>query len=339
MTKICRKDDGRSQGIDVMARRLLLLVSLLQLSAADVAQARIVERIAAVVNEEIILLSELRARMAPFMAQLQGISDPEARARRTAELQKQALDQMIADKLIKQQARKLKLKVSDKELEKAISEVMRRNNLTREQLKEALQREGKTLSAYKEQLLRPQLLRLKVLNIQVRSRIAISEDEIKAKYNENLRSLGVETKVRARHIFIALLDKDRAQVATKRALAKRLVSELKQGADFAELARKYSDDSVTRGDGGDLGFFSRGTLPPTVEDVVFKMKKGEIRGPLRSSRGLHIIQVTDRKETSALPYKEVREQLRNTLYGEKMEKATQAWLREERKKAHVDVKI
>jgi parvulin-like peptidyl-prolyl isomerase len=248
---------------------------------------------------------------------------------------------MIDEALIKQQARKLKLKVSDKDLELAIKDVMRKNNLTREQLEQALRQEGKSIAAYKEKILRPQLLRMRVVNVQVRSRVAVSEDEIKALYQKNLRALGVETKVRARHIFVAIpLDATGKQVIERRRYAAALLAKAKKkGADFAALARKYSQDSVTRADGGDLGYFGRGTLPARIEAVVFSMKKGEVRGPLRAERGYHVIKVVDRKESSARPLSEVKEDLRNQLYMQKVEKATKAWLQELRKKSYVDIKV
>jgi peptidyl-prolyl cis-trans isomerase SurA len=320
----------------------LAVVSTVALSllAAAPAEARVIERIIAVVNKEIILLSDLQERLAPVVPQLRRLP-PGQRKARLVQLKQQFLDNMVAEKLIQAQARKLKIKVKDSELERAIQNVMRKNSLTRKQLAAALRREGKSIAAYKQQLLRPQLLRMKVLNLQVRPRVSVSEDEIKALYDKNLRTLGVETKVRARHIFIVLPARASAkQIAAKRAEAAALLAlAKKKGADFGALAKKHSNDSVTRADGGDLGYFGKGTLPPGVEDVVFKMKKGEIRGPLRTERGFHVIQIVDRKESSARPFKEVRRQLKGQVFGKKMEAATKSWLAELRKRAYVDVRL
>ncbi|MCA9663997.1 MAG: peptidylprolyl isomerase [Myxococcales bacterium] len=310
-------------------------------AADDKVQLRTVERIVGIVNDQILLLSQLNERLQPMIPRLQQIQDLTARQQKLAELRRQALEQMVDEKLIAQQALKLKLKVTDNELERAIKDVMKRNSLTKAQLEQALQREGKSLYAYKHQLLAPQLLRLKVLNVTVRSRVSVSEDEIKAQYQKNLRALGVDAKVNARHIFVEVpSNAGEAVVAKRRALAKKLYQmATKKGADFAALAKQHSQDPVTRAQGGDLGWFGRGTLPTDIEDVVFKMKKGEIRGPLRGGRGFHVIQVVDTRASSARPYKEVRRQLRGQIYGRKLEKATKAWLREVRKKAHIVIKI
>jgi parvulin-like peptidyl-prolyl isomerase len=307
---------------------------------SGVASARVVERIVAVVNEQILLQSEVNERLRPLMPQLQQIPDPTMRQQKLEELRRQMLNMMIDEELIKQEAGKLKITVSEKDLQMAIADVMRKNNLTKEQLEEALRQEGKDLVSYKDQILKPQLLRLRVLNVQVRSRVSVADEEVRAFYQKNLRALGVETKVRARHIFVAVPEgATPKQLAERKSVAQGLLSKIKGGADFAEVAKKHSQDPVTREDGGDLGYFARGTLPAAIEEVIFGLKKGEVRGPLLAERGFHIIQVVDRKESSARSFDEVKEELREQVYVQKMEKATTSWLVEVRKKSHIDIKL
>ena len=325
--------------------RCALLAAIFVLASAPRApRARVVERIVAVVNDSILLQSELEERMRPLMPQLEQMPNQQIRKQRLEQLRRQMLEHMINEELIRHQANKLKIKVEEKDLERAVADVMKKNNLTREQLEAALRREGKSIEAYKESILRPQLLRLRVLNVQVRSRVSVSEDEVRALYQKNLRALGVEAKVRARHIFIAIPGgASSADVVQRRYHARRLASQVrakvKAGVDFGELARKHSEDSVTRADGGDLGYFGRGTLPANVESVVFSMKKGEIKGPIRTERGFHIIELTDKRASSARSLDQVRDELHNQLYSEKMEKATKAWLADLRKRSYVDIKI
>lgn len=318
----------------------LVPLLLLMLALSPSANGRVVERIVAVVNNDILLQSELDERLRPLLPQLRQIPDQQTRAQRLQQLRRQMLEHMIDEEIIKQEARKLKITVSEQDLERAVKDVMRKNNLTREQLEQALQQEGKGIHQYKNDILRPQLLRLRVLNVQVRSRVSVSDDEVKAYYQNNLRKLGVETKVKARHIFIAIpAEATAAVVRQRKQVALALLAKVKGGADFAEMARKHSEDPVTRADGGDLGWFGRGTLPSNVENVVFAMKKGGIKGPLRTERGFHLIQMVDRKESSARSLAEVQEELREQIYGEKLEKATKAWLTEKRKSSHVEIRI
>lgn len=316
-----------------------MLIGTVTVSATN-AEEQVIDRVVAQVNKQIILLSELKTRISPFEAQLQRIPDKDTRARRRKELYKQSLDQMVDEQLIVQEAETLKITVNDADLERAVSEVMRRNNLTREQLEAALAQEGKTLNEYKYTMLRPQLLRLKVMNVHVRSRIAVSDDELKARYQKNVRSLGAETRVKIRHIFIHLPPQlSEQQVADRKALAAQLRKQIDEGADFAELARKHSDDSIARSEGGDMGYITRGTLPSRIDDAVFSAKAGAVLGPLPSTRGLHIIKVIDIQESSARPFESVKNELQMQLLNEKTEKATKQWLSEMRKRSYIDVKI
>jgi peptidyl-prolyl cis-trans isomerase SurA len=322
-----------------MVRRLVPILVGAAL-CATVARARVVERIVAIVNDDIVLLSELEDRLRPLYPQLQQIPDQTAREQKLQELKRQMLAMMIDEELIRQEANKLKLNVTERDLELAIKDVMRKNNLTREQLEDALRQEGKSIASYKSQILKPQILRLRVLNVQVRSRINVGDEEVRAYYQKNLRALGVGTKVRARHIFIAVpKDASRREQEAKRKQAAALLARIKGGESFEEVAKKHSEDPVTKVDGGDLGYFERGTLPANIEEVVFAMKKGEVRGPLLAERGYHVIKVVDIKESSARSFDEVKDELREQLYVQKMEKATQAWLVEVRKRSHIDSKL
>ena len=312
----------------------------LMILTGDVASARTIERIVAVVNRRIILLSELNERLKPMMPQVKRIPDKTARAQQLDQLKRQMLKNMVDEKLIFQEARKLKLSISDADLERAVKDVMRRNNLTRKDLEKALAQEGKTITAYKQTILKPQLLRMRVINVQVRSRVSVTNDEIRALYQKNMRKLGVETKVRARHIFILVPEgASLVKIKERKQHIAALAQRAKKGEDFAKLATKYSQDPVTRLDGGDLKYFGRGTLPSNVENAVFAMKKGDISGPLRTDRGFHVILLVDRKESQAVPLGQIKRKLRQELYGRKMEKATLAWLAEVRRKAHIDNRL
>ncbi len=320
--------------------RSLPLALALVLLAGDVASARTIERIVAVVNRQIVLLSELNERLKPMMPQVRRIPDKTARAQQLDKLRRQMLKNMVDEKLIYQEARKLKLTISDADLERAVKDVMRRNNLTRKDLEKALAQEGKTITAYKQTILKPQLLRMRVINVQVRSRVSVTADEIRALYQKNMRKLGVETKVRARHIFILVPEgASLAKIKERRAFIAALAQRAQKGEDFAKLATKHSQDPVTKTDGGDLKYFGRGTLPSNVENKVFTMKKGEISKPLRTDRGFHVILLVDRKESQAVPLGQIKRKLRQEIYGRKMEKATLAWLAEVRRKAHIDNRL
>jgi len=299
--------------------------------------ARVVERIAAVVGDQLVLASEVEERVAPLMADVNRIPDPDKRAARAAALRREVLERLIDDELILQQATELKLSITSEQVDASIEEIKKQNNLDDDQLREALRGQGMTMAAYRADL-RRQLLRFRVLNIAVGSRVNISDDEVKAYYERHMKS-GTNVEVRASHVFVAIPDgADATVVKDKQAQAQKILDRAQAGEDFAKLARETSDDAATRADGGDLGYFGKDMLPKAIEELVFSMKVGEVRGPIRVDRGFHILKLVDRKAKDPKPFDEVKEDIRMQLRQKDMERQTKIYLAELRKKTLVDIR-
>jgi peptidyl-prolyl cis-trans isomerase SurA len=310
-------------------------------AAAGGVKGRVVERVIAVVNDDIILLSELRERVAPIVAEMERQGELSGRNRDAQLLliRRRMLDLLVDERLMMIQAQQLKLGVTSEEIDRALAEIRKQNNVDMDDLIKALRQQGMTLAQYRQDL-RKQILRLKVVNASVRAKISVSDDEVRTYYDQNVRKAGTQRTVRASHIYIAIPDGASPQeVARRRRLAGDLVERARGGADFAKLAREYSEDAATKNEGGDLGYFTRGSLPPAVEEIVFNMDVGDVRGPIRAARGFHVIKLLARKDEGVKPYDQVKEQLRQRLYSQEMEKATRAWLQELRKKAHVELRM
>ena len=301
------------------------------------AHARVVEKIAAVVGDSVILASEVEERAAPLLAEATRIPDPGKRAARAAALRREVLEHLIDDELVLQQAAELKLTVTSEQVDASIEEIKRQNNLDDEQLRAALRGQGMTMAAYRADLKR-QLLRFRVINIAVGSRVTISDEEVKSYYDRHMKS-GENLQVRASHIFVSIPENaDTTAVKEKQALAQKLLERAQGGEDFAKLAREYSDDPATRSEGGDLGYFGRDMLPKAIEEMVFAMKPGEIRGPVRADRGFHVIKLVDRKTKAPKSLDEVKDDIRIQLRQKEMERQTKTYLAELRKKALVDIR-
>jgi parvulin-like peptidyl-prolyl isomerase len=186
--------------------------------------------------------------------------------------------------------------------------------------------------------LKRQLLRFRVLNVAVGSRVNISDDEVKAYYERHMKDMA-NVQVRASHVFIAIPDgADATAVKEKHAQAEKILERAKAGEDFAKLARELSDDAATRAEGGDLGYFGKDMLPKAIEEMVFAMKPGEIRGPVRADRGFHVIKLVDRKTKDSKPLDEVKDDIRMQLRQKDMERQTKIYLAELRKKSLVDIR-
>jgi peptidyl-prolyl cis-trans isomerase SurA len=312
-------------------------LALAALLAGGRAEARLVDKVAAVVGDNIILASEVEEKAAPLLSDAGKITDPGKRGARATQLRREVLDRLIDDELILQQASDLKLSVTNEQVDQSIDEIKKQNSLDDDQLREALRGQGMSMATYRADL-KKQLLRYRVLNIAVGSRVSISDDEVKAYYDRHMKT-GGNVQVRASHIFIAIPDgADAAAVAEKQAQAKKLLERARGGEDFAKLAKQYSDDAATRGDGGDLGTFGKDMLPKAIEEIVFSMQPGELAGPVRADRGFHVIKLLERKEKDAKPLAEVQDDIRIQLRQKEMEKQTKTYLAELRKKTLVDIR-
>jgi len=310
---------------------------LLLLLAPAAASARTVEKVAAVVGENVVLASEVEEKAAPLMADVGRMPDPDKRAARAASLRREVLDRLIDEELILQQAADLKLSISSEQVDSSIEEIKKQNNIDDDQLREALKGQGMSMAHYRADIKR-QLLRFRVLNIAVGSRVNISDDEIKAYYERHMKGSS-NTQVRASHVFIAIPDgADTAAAAEKQAQAQKVLERAKAGEDFAKLARELSDDAATRAEGGDLGFFGKDMLPKPIEELVFSMQPGEIRGPVRADRGFHVIKMVDRKIKEPKPLDDVKDDIRMQLRQKDMERQTKNYLQELRKKTLVDIR-
>lgn len=302
-------------------------------------KALVLDRVAAVVNGAVILESELEARLQPLLAGLDSISDPRERERREAKLRTQMLDDMISEELVVQAAREAKLAVEAKEVTAALEEIKQQNGLDNAQLEAALAQQGFTVQTYRKEVER-QLLHLRAVNMLVRPRVNVTEEDVRARYDAMSRRSASVNKVHLKHVLVAVpSNPTAAQVDAAKARAAEIIEKVKAGASFDDVARQYSDDTATRDSGGDLGWIERGSIATEWEVIVFSMEQGEVRGPISGPRGLHVFYVEELAKTDLAPFDEIKEQLRNELYRQEMDKQTTAWITELRSKAIVDRKI
>ncbi len=302
-------------------------------------QARVVERIVALVGDEVVLDSEVNERSRPFLEEIAAMPDPAQRAQRAAALKREVLDRIIDENLLLQQANELKLSVSSEEVDRSIEQIKKDYGLDDQRLNEELRRQGMNLASYRQNT-RKEILRYRVINIAVGSKIQVSDSDVESYYERNLKS-GKNDQVRVSHIFIAIPENaDAAKVLEREEYARKIAARAKAGEDFAALAKQMSEDRNTRAEGGDLGYFGKEMgLPKPVEELVFSMKIGEVGGPVRGNQGFHVIKLVDRKAADVKPLNDVKEDLRMKLRQKEMERQTKIYLSELRKKTLVEVRM
>jgi peptidyl-prolyl cis-trans isomerase SurA len=329
---------------------LLLLVPALAWAAPDDKAVRppspnagkkiVFERVVAVINDSIILRSELEARMVPVVGEAQQIADPRERERRIDKLRSQVLDEMVNEELIVQAADGAKIEVESSEVQAALDEIKQSNNLDDAALAQVLAAQGYTLANYKTDL-RRQLLRLRAVNQLVAPKVQVTDEDIKARYDEMSRRSVAVSAVKLSHILFKLPEHaTEQQLAEAKEKAAQAIARVKAGEEFGKVAGDVSDDVGTKATGGELGWFQRNSLAnPDWEPIVFAMEKGDVRGPVTGPQGIHVFYVSEVKKSDLKPFPEMKEQLSRELRRREMDKQTQTWIDELRKKAYIDIKL
>ncbi|MBX3159328.1 MAG: peptidylprolyl isomerase [Deltaproteobacteria bacterium] len=299
----------------------------------------VVERVVAIVNDSIILASELEARMVPMRAEAMQIADAKERERRLAKLQTQVLDEMVNEELIVQAGEAAKIEVEASEVQAALDEIKSQNSLDDAGLAQVLAAQGFTLANYRTEL-RRQLMRLRAQNQLVAPKVQVTEEDVRARYDQMQRRSEAVSAVNLSHMLFKLPEHATEQQLTEaKAKAAKAIQRVKAGEEFATVAAEVSEDTGTSTTGGQLGWFQRGSINPEWEQIVFAMEKGDLRGPVTGPQGLHVFFVNEVKKSELKSYDQMKEPLSRELRRRETEKKTQEWLEELRKKAYIDIKV
>ncbi len=317
-----------------MKKIILLLVALIVVLPV-VVSAEIVSGIAVLVNDEPITTYDLAKEQDALksgMGDASTLATPAARE----QLRQTALESLINKKLIEQKVKELDIKVSDEEVRQAIEDVKKTNNITEENLRAALAARGISFDDYKAQL-KAQLERLRLISLEVRSKVQVSEKEFQEYYAAHTGDFQVDEAFHAQQIFFAFpanaSEEQQQMIVTK---AEKVLQEAKSGADFAELAKKYSNDPSGK-EGGDLGFLKKGELLPAFENALTSMKPGEVSGLVRTAAGIHIIKLVEYREGKKQNFDSVKHEVEDLLYKQKAEERFNQWLDGLRKNASIEM--
>ena len=296
-----------------------------------------VNGIAAIVNDDIITFREVIREARPLINEAQKKEQLDDKARRA--LYATVLERLIEKQLTDQKIKELGIKIDDDEIRQSVEEVKRQNNnMTQQQLETALQAQGFSFAQYEVQL-REQLERLRLVSIEVRSKVHVSDREAEAYYEANKQKYAEEERFRARHIFIKVDEKaPPAEVRQAMSKALNLLYEAKSGKDFAELARQHSDDAAAKKDGGDLGSFKRGEMLSSLEQAILPLKPGEVGELVSTPSGLHIVKLEERSSVVFKPFETVKTDIMELLYRKKQDERFAQWLKELRSRASIQIK-
>jgi len=284
---------NKMQGLRLMLS--VILAGLLATTPATAAEPTVlIDRIIAVIGEDVIMLSELRVEASKIHMRLKqkGVSPMP----NNAAIQKQAFESLVVTKLQLAEATRLGIEADEETVSRAINAIAKNNQMTVPELREALQAEGMDFDEFRRTMSEEIVVR-HLRNREVTNRIQVTKSEIDS-YLE--RSGGSDGRTAVHLLYIMIAPPDGASPAQReegRIQASKVVDRLHAGEDFRTVAQQVSQGQNAL-QGGDLGWISINSVPPLLQPYVAKMSAGEIQGPISAGRGFHIIKLEEVRSTS-----------------------------------------
>jgi peptidyl-prolyl cis-trans isomerase SurA len=329
-----------------MKRIVLPFAVVCLLCAMALAGDTVIEQIIARVNNAIISRTDLQRAKEDVVKECKdkGGSDSDCQAE-AAKRDKDVLRDLIDQQLLLQKGADDGI-TGDTELIKQLDEMRKEMKLgSLEELQKAAEQQGVSWEDYKQNL-KNQIITQQVIQREVGPKINITPEDEKAFYDSHQKDLERSEAVRLSEILIPTAAapakegeepvEDAASIAAAQKTAEEALADIKKGDKFEDVAKKFSK-GPTAGEGGDLGYFKRGTLAKQLEDTVFSMKADQVSDPIRTKQGFVILKVTEHQSGGIPPMKEVEGQIQNALYYEKLQPALRAYLTKLREEAYIDV--
>ncbi len=312
-----------------MARRhrplsVAIILLTVPLSLSSPQAAHVEDRIVAVINSDLIMLSEMRRELAPERERIKKQYRGEELARRLKIAESMALTTMIERRIQLQEAKARGIDVSGQEVKQAIQQ---------------MKQQGEKLDdtdSWTLKIVRDQLTLLRLVDREVRSGVMVGDTDMKRYYQEHQDRFALPEEYTLSQIFIQPRSSDDA--AGAKAKAREVITLLKQGEPFEDLALRYSE-GLNASRGGHLGLVRQGELLPAIERAIANLVPGGISDPIDTPEGIHIVRVEDKKPKQFRPYDAVKIEIQGLVFQQKSEDVFQAWLADLKNKAYIEVKF
>ena len=309
----------------MIMRTVLLAVLALAMTTSPAVGAETLNRIVATIDGDPITLIELD-RYAEIAKKRPG-------GDQVAVDQKAILDELILDKIIQKQVEILGLKASDQQIDSYIESIRSRNNLSEEQLMEALKQQNMSWDQYRAQV-RADIERANLINREIRAKVNVSPEEIERYYKAHLDEYGASTKVTARLISLLVpagtSEADKAEIRAKAEEVHKLAAD---GGNFAKLAKEYSQGPAAE-EGGDIGEIQPDEMRPEFAKAAKSLQPGQVSPLIATADGFHILKIEKTSGETHRPLAEVSDEIKEKLYKEAMETRYDRWLNQDLRARH-----
>jgi peptidyl-prolyl cis-trans isomerase SurA len=313
-----------------------LLCGILTAAASE---GVILDRIVAVVNDDVITLTEVQEEGLQTIRRIVQESLGDERERRLRTTERQILDELILRKLQLQEAKKEKIEATAAEVRSAIEDLKRRNGLNSdEELQAAMSRELLSEEQFRRGIAE-QVALTKLVARQVRSKVVVLDEEARRYYDEHQEQFKDIPQVKIRHLLVAVPQQPtREDVLRAKSRIEEAQVLMKLGATFSTVAKQYADGPLASSS-GEIWTMKRGELAPELEQTALALPIGQVSGIITNPAGFHLIQVEERVTGQVLPFDQVKEAARNTLFDQKAEAKLKEWVQTLKAKASVEMKM
>jgi peptidyl-prolyl cis-trans isomerase SurA len=309
-----------------MNRFVITTLILLTIVFPRISDCEIVDRVIAIVNDDIITLMELE-RYVHVEKHGKYVSVNEY-FRNIKLLEK--IDALIENLLIKQQAKKMKIGVSDKEIDSIINNIKKQYLITEEELKEQLKKDNINFKDFIEGL-KTNVFRTKVLSQLISPEILVTDNNLIEFYNKHINDYK-EEEYRLKQIFISNNQSDPQNKAVT------AYNQVKEGKPFESTAKEFSDDP-SGPDGGDIGFVKSEDLIPELKGAVRSLKPGSYTGIIKTPYGYLILKLIEIKQGDTIAFESVKDKIHERIIQEESEKKYKEYISKLRKSSYIEVKI
>ena len=310
-------------GKSIQSRILLAAACLVLTLAAGGGAAEVVDRIVAVVNDDIITLQQLNNAVAPYMEKVQNADYPQEKRKKIIyNLKKDMLNRMIERTLADQEAEKYKITVSEAEVDKAIERFQENRSMTRDELEKALEQDGMTFEGYREKI-RKELLRPKLISRAVNAKVVVTNAEVEAYFEEHKEKYSGIKKYKLRNILTETKEK-----------IERAGTFLENGGDFRQAAEKFSE-APNASDKGYLGVFKTESFSEKLKDHITSCSPGDYTDIIETDRGFQMFYVEDIEKSGGKSLDEAREEIVETLYDKKASEKFDKWMQSLKENSHI----
>jgi len=316
----------------------LLLSMMLTMPLAHAAQEELLDRVVAVVNDEVITQAELDTFLRPIYEQYSKEYSGQELVKAINDVRQKILSQMIEDKLVYQEAVLMGIEVKDEDVEKEFQAFKAKMDKP-EDLDALLEREGLTMKALRERLKKQTMVR-QLQDREIRSKVIVSPTEVEDYYKKNPDQFKIKERVRVKSLTIKKSEEAREKGLTDEKAKQRielLAQKIRIYRNFDQIVKDFSEDSHAKQDG--LGeWIERGAMIESVDDVIFKASIGEVTGVVETPIGYHIFRVEAREPEKTRYFEEVKDQIGGYLFQEKSNVRFREWMEEVKKAAYISIK-